>query len=410
MTTALPNTNFGSTSVRVRMSVGHVLAFIDCSVIASYLIGVAPEEWHVATLVIKILLVLIFHNRKGMERHAAPALILFSLAVGSSFVFGRASYSPVLQYLGFMGHLGLSARLLNTSTIRDYVRTAAHIITSSALLYIILNSLGRIEKEWGRSLYFGNSHPNLGAEINAIGGFCAALTLRRGRFYVYMAILIAACALLQGRASLIALIGLGIFRYFFDNSKSYLSPGKIALVFITLIVATLTLALAQDWVFGKLSDLFMVHNQYRGIGTGASGRDAHWRSGIAVFLQYPFFGAGYGYFDLRPLQVPHNFFLYALAETGLFGFVAIVTPLIVYATRMARRSLHVLIAFLCMAPLLALNDRFFSIGPYPFMFFLLLICLSATGAIDIEPSRAVTRRPTAPVGANGHAPSTGSGL
>jgi O-antigen ligase len=122
----------------------------------------------------------------------------------------------------------------------------------------------------------------------------------------------------------------------------------------------------------SLSNLFLLDNQYRGIDTGFVGREEHWENAWNVFLQYPLFGIGFGYF--RPgtgTVTPHSMWLGMLSMMGLMS-IFILIAMLQNGWRIYRTNIIVFLLLLSFIPMTIFNDRFVNLNPYPFLFFILL--------------------------------------
>jgi O-antigen ligase len=74
-------------------------------------------------------------------------------------------------------------------------------------------------------------------------------------------------------------------------------------------------------------DLLMLNDPYRGLGTGATGRDINLQFGLELFVEHPLAGVGFGRSGASELggMSIHNGYLALLAELGapLFAIPAI---------------------------------------------------------------------------------------
>lgn len=82
-------------------------------------------------------------------------------------------------------------------------------------------------------------------------------------------------------------------------------------------------------------DLFMLNDEYRGIGSDASGRGHLWAAAVNLWLTNPMFGVGFkGHQMFMPDQLwAHNSYLGMLADMGLTGlasYLLIISPAIGY--------------------------------------------------------------------------------
>lgn len=107
--------------------------------------------------------------------------------------------------------------------------------------------------------------------------------------------------------------------------------GSLALCFALVLIGVPVLE-SLDRTF---EGLFMLNDERRGIGSGASGRSELWAAAVNLWLTNPFFGVGFkGHQMLMPDQLwAHNAYLGMLADLGLAGlasYLLIISPAIGY--------------------------------------------------------------------------------
>jgi O-antigen ligase len=358
-----------------------LLGLVDTSVVLAYAYGVPPETWHVGTLAFKAALFLAYRPtpRGSYIRAALPFLLLISSLTLISSLAATSDGSGLAKQAGFILHFGLTSALLRRETALAYVRAVAVSIAASAGIHVLLCLSNAIGDHYGRYFYIGDNHPNLGGEINAIGMVAAALTLRR-RWVLLSAILIGSSAfLMQSRASLLVVLAASAVVLAFDRRQRITAPRAIGVFAGVLTAAIAAGALGALAGFGdQISRLLLLNDAYRGFGSGFVGRNARWEGAINIIMSHPFFGVGPGYFEQYKLLTPHNFFLFALAENGVFGGGLVIALIAIYLTRCYAKSMFQGCVITCMFILTLFNDRFMSINPYPFIFLLLLVVLSTT--------------------------------
>lgn len=163
-------------------------------------------------------------------------------------------------------------------------------------------------------------------------------------------------------------------------------------------------------VFGRIYDifanLFMLNDQYRGLGTGGSGRGMLWEAAINLWLSHVWFGVGFkSVTDLMPENMPtHNAYLDVLAELGVVGLIGYMTMVIAGLGQMFRRGsqampdyalrLAVLVSYVLYG---MLESRAFSFGnTYSVMFLLLAFDSSKRKlAPRIKPETKAVKTPAA---------------
>jgi len=106
--------------------------------------------------------------------------------------------------------------------------------------------------------------------------------------------------LLQSRGIIISSL---IFLFLIYNKDLYKKFIYLFLIFVFLFFF-------QDFLFNKI---FLLNDEYRGLGTGFVGRTDGWIQGIDIFLENLFFGTGY-----NSNAFIHNGFIRMLSELGIF--------------------------------------------------------------------------------------------
>ena len=126
------------------------------------------------------------------------------------------------------------------------------------------------------------------------------------------------------RASAIAaIVGVGLIFYRKILKQSLGVRVVILVVAILSIVAVI--AVSGTIVDSYLEDYFKVHDKYRGIGTGITGRLYAWSVTWNLFLEHPVLGVGFRAHELalNVASSAHNGYLAMLSEIGLFGAGAV---------------------------------------------------------------------------------------
>lgn len=344
---------------------------IDTSVAVAYLAGVSPEIWHVATLATKIALLLYFGFGRNAKTPSLHFILLCSVALFASSIVGRAELNPLLSAAGFIAHLSITASVVSRDKLSEYLRAAGVSIALAATAHIILSAAGKVPNFYGRYAYLGGSSPSLGAEINAAGALALSLSARRKLFWPLISVLIVSTFLCQGRAASLAIAALcAVYA-----APSKISAQKLLLGIIAFSAILLFGVLNIERASGTLGRLLLLNDQYRGVTTGFTGRDARWQAALSAFEAHPFLGAGVSRLDESGFLTPHNFFLYAISRHGIFG-VAILVSIAYMYIGIVKKDLRASAFFLCITPLLIFNDRFMNTNPYPFILFVILLAFS----------------------------------
>jgi O-antigen ligase len=94
---------------------------------------------------------------------------------------------------------------------------------------------------------------------------------------------------------------------------------------VLLGIVILTAVYFRDPLSASISDFLQLKDEYRGLGTGATGRSDAWRATWKLFVDNPIFGVGFRAHEARlgGESSSHNGYLALLAEIGLVGFMAV---------------------------------------------------------------------------------------
>lgn len=363
-----------SKNAEERLSV--FFGLIDCSVVLAYSLNLEPTLWHGLTLALKGAALCIARPapRLSAGAFAAPGIVAIAFMVLLNASVAGTDTASLLQGLGFVAHLLLTTLAIRRGATDRYLFGFAAVAALSAATHIALCGAGAIKNHFGRFLYLGNSHPNLGGEINAMAAVAVGFSLRkRGVFLALTALLISAY-LMQSRASLLVIAAVFGLRLIMLTPRFVRSSTGVLLYRISLAVLSIS-AIAAYWasVEGVTTTLLMLNDEHRGSSSGFVGRSGRWYVASKIFEAHPVFGAGFGYFERAGLPSPHSFLWYALAEGGIISFVIIVTVIGAYTIHMARSAPSRLLLLTPTLALFLFNDRFLNLNPYPFVFFVILL-------------------------------------
>lgn len=144
------------------------------------------------------------------------------------------------------------------------------------------------------------------------------------RMFKRYAIMIPAAIVLiltDSRASTVAALG-GLFIIFLMRLKSARSRQK-AIIFAMVAMVLAVAVFFSGVLENALVSYFAIHNKYRGLGTGFTGRFIVWRVAWNLFLENPILGIGFRALDHVVKVTAHNGYLTLLAEIGLPGSVSV---------------------------------------------------------------------------------------
>lgn len=358
------------------LSIHFIFGLVDSSSLFSYALGILSDNWHYGTLFLKVLLIIAI--RPKLSFPAKPAVVfaatILLLTVTSSFR-GPDSILPYLQIFGFLVHFLITSAVIHRVDSRKYFAGVAACILAGAILHIGMYFGGLLRIQYGRPYYLGNSHPNLGGEIAAIGAFAAAYALRRPTAIIVIAILVIDAQFLQARSAVLACI-LMIGLIIIINKDGSISPLKITFAAFTtfILIAIAISANFSGSIFTTISDALFLNSEYRGIGSGASGRYGLWIFAIELFQQSPIFGYPPGYFSKIGYIGPHNIFLFGLSQYGLMSAFLFGAFLYGYVKLYAIDRMGFWLC-VCLTPMLMFNDRLINLNSYPFIFYIMLFSI-----------------------------------
>ncbi|WP_336978295.1 O-antigen ligase family protein [Altererythrobacter fulvus] len=347
----------------------------DCAPIFAYIFASTPPAFVGAGLVVKLLIVALLPFRRPALSSASFVLVFAAVSAISLIASPYQNSDAPLQLAAMSISLLLSVYIVaDRERLVSYGKAFVDTVCATSLLYLALALIGTIPVN-GRALYFSETHPNLGSEINAIA-LMAACIFFRGKAIIFRAlILVAPVLLMQGRSALLAmLIALAIT--FLNDGMAYARRYPAAIFGAFILAVALVSVTAIGFTEEILNAVFLLDDPYRGQGTGLVGRTDRWQMAYDLFMQSPIVGNGSAIYEVREIESPHNFFLYGFANLGLM-FLIVLGLMIYHGVRMwhrDRRAASILAATLAM---LMLNDRFFNLNPYPFVFFVLLLGFSA---------------------------------
>jgi O-antigen ligase len=351
-----------------------ICGLADSSVWLVVLLTLPIEPYYALTIGLKCASLAV----RGSVSFSHKNFLIFIVPVLSaavlSVVAGLSEPSSLLSVVPFALSLSLTLALVCEKTYRAYFSAFAFSVFLSIMLYLGQWATGRVLSENGRWLYLGGRSPNLGGEIIFSGVLAAAISinLRSLYFFAYAVLASASVLLLQSRASLLAIVTIGLSASYFTLLKKF-DPTMRIIVASSVLVALVGLFLLFGSSSNSLNQILLLNDEYRGLGTGFVGREERWDFAIETFLQYPLSGVGFGYFREEAISdlSPHSFWLHMLAEMGLLSIISF------YALAKAAYELfkfnRKIFVFCCSTLVLTIfNDRFINMNPYPFLLYVIL--------------------------------------
>jgi O-antigen ligase len=244
--------------------------------------------------------------------------ILLGLLMLSVFGSSALSVDPAVSFgYSFAMGLGLICCAGIWSCLRWNMARALAIYGLAGTLFLAYTYLNG-EQLQGR-LTFG--HPNYLAVI-AFGVLsCCLLTKRPVVRYGLAAVNLIVILATESRSCLIAsLITIGAYFALAHASKIRNRSGLISAIGLAVALLAVGVLFESEIREGVTSALFL-HDKYRGVGTGFTGRFEAWGEAYQLFLSSPILGIGFRTHErfMTSLSSAHNGYLATLAETGLVG-------------------------------------------------------------------------------------------
>jgi O-antigen ligase len=354
--------------------IAFLVGLLDASGYLLYLTGVDETLWHSATLAIKSAMLVLtakYLNGPGKEFKLLFTLLSISIVVSSIVNIGNIGVDTLFKYFAVIVSMYTTMCLIRKH-FRAY--SLAYVIHGliCVLLYVIMVFRGGIDDYFGRYLFFNGTHFNLGCEIMVAFAVATAQTTRKIVALPLCVAYLYATSLMQGRSAMLAIcIVIALMLY----SIIIYDRGIGRLCAIAGLLISVSAALLQSSVREKISDAFLVTDQYRGMDSGFSGRDDYWGAALDTFVSSPWFGAGIGSENESGLQA-HNFFLYGISQFGLSVLPFFLALIVLLATAVlnSNRNGWYIAAF---AALLVFNDRFINMNIYPFFFYVSVLTYAA---------------------------------
>ena len=267
----------------------------------------------------------LFSRSRFIPRAPSPvtlvALGIFGLfCTLSSFVsragFDSAGYS-VLTLLACWIILQFNTSL-DSYQLERALKLYAVLMTGLIVGFSLYDYTPGIRLGGGKSILNPNS-----LALIALAPFLAAMAfhLKLLRFAL-MGALGVVIMLTGSRASAVAAI-VGMIVIFLVRLRTIGTKGLIAILFCMLIGGTAVVYFGES-ILPAVDGFFALHDRYRGVDSGASGRFETWAVVWNIFLDNPILGVGFRAHEMivKGNTSAHNGYLALLAEIGMFGFAA----------------------------------------------------------------------------------------
>lgn len=301
------------------------------------------------------------------------ALILQSLTVESN---GNLAAFGYIRTITFLINILALLLLIKRENLGEFCTAFFKTTSAIAALHILLVLSGRTAENYGRYMFIGDSHPNLGGEIYAIAAFAGVLHLRKRPFLLLAAPLLISSYYLQSRTGSAILIMLILIKVFCENHNQKLNIKSLVIGGISMLILTLLALMVDELREFIVNGIFKADDKYRGLSTGMiTGRDERWANALNIFYANPFFGNGINTFTGEEQVGAHSPILYALAMFGLSGIIFWAYFLKKYIKTL-KQDIRPAIYILPVSLMIVINDRFLNSNPFPLFYYLFLIILA----------------------------------
>lgn len=243
-----------------------------------------------------------------------------------SYMLNECTWEDLVNLFNVLFIFIIGVLIASSTDPRLIMRIAAAyaVLLSPYLLYVNITG----EYVWGR-LHAG-SQPNLWGLL--------AVSVAIGSFALRSRVLQAACigvALLtlynaQARGSMVATVPiLFMFVYhWYVHEKNVDVSWKMIMAYALIVFAFCVGAFYSDVL---VNDIMRLNDPYRGLQSGATGRDEAWAEALNLWYNSPLFGVGFRKHEALMIFTDlssHNAYIAMLADTGFVGFVVYMAFLI----------------------------------------------------------------------------------
>ena len=182
----------------------------------------------------------------------------------------------------------------------------------------------------GRHLFFG-MHPNLGGEFLFVSVICIALLRSKVAFLLLTILALVGMYYLQSRSALLGTIFFLAIHLFLPSGLLSFSKQRFSLIILLggyfsgllLLIVFVIFSLSPSDIVNWISnDIMLIHDKFRGIGSGISGRVEITAISIEIFSMNPLLGQGTenAFVNETGTRV-HSGPLLLLVEFGVLGIV-----------------------------------------------------------------------------------------
>ncbi len=293
-----------------------------------------------ATLLVLVFPILVFLQTATMDRIVLREMLKFLLilvgVLSISIVTNITLYSHVdlmtcaVRITALIMFVTLITAIEMNVQARRILRMILSTVSCNLALLFVFASFVTPVWYWGRFAP-NNMQPNWWGEVLFVVVFGATFTSKMVLRYGLWALALVGLNLVQSRESLLsAVLLITVVTLAGMRSRSVVAIAVACTIGVMLdvfVFQTRLSSAAQDFV---AEDVLLLNDPYRGLGTGASGRDINVRFGLELFAAHPLTGVGFGRsggIAGEAIGLPiHNGYVMLLAELGapLFTIPAII--------------------------------------------------------------------------------------
>ena len=277
------------------------------------------------------------------SRGVAVAIFLFALFAGASIYVSPIMWTSLAYYAMTLSAIFIALQFgasLTHEQCRRGLTIYAYIMCIILSLYAVryYHPGVRLGNDYGtQTTIFG---PN-SVGLVTLSVIAASLSIRPWLLKLIVLIpMIAVLILTDSRASALGtLAAVTIILAATEKRGGFMT--KFA-VFMGILAGAALLVIYWNDVMDAVAGFLALDNHYRGLGSGATGRQAAWKETWDLFLSSPVIGVGFRAHDsmIKAASSAHNGYLAMLAEVGIAGFLSVLF-IVVSGLRRLKRLNHI---------------------------------------------------------------------
>ncbi len=259
---------------------------------------------------------------RNISTDVKVALALFLTFAGASIFVSPIPLTSVSYYFLTLGALFLALQFNSSLTPAQY-ETGFKLYAFCAMVALVAFAA----YDYVPGIRLGNGkgilNPN-SIGLVSMSAITAALAIRRSWLRIsIMAPTVLVLILTDSRSAALATLASVLIALFIRTRAG--SSRRLIAVFVWSAVIGVIAALNVGTIVHHIESFFAVHNRYRGLGTGATGRFEAWSATWSLFLSHPIIGVGFRASEHYNLvqSSAHNGYIAMFAEIGLFGTLAV---------------------------------------------------------------------------------------